>query len=161
MNPGTGGVNPTTSSPAPERLRPCLLPQASRAPAARCAGSVPSARAELDHDSPSVRKASTAACSSSTGRASTTTSRARRGASAKPRFVALTSASVRSTVRSRPTSTRNRARCDSSTSFDPNARATSVSLGTSPGHASPSARASANYTGRFASETTLLSSRTT
>ena len=35
------------------------------------------------------------------------------------------------------------------------ARATSVSLGTSPGHASPSARARANSTGRLASETTL------
>jgi hypothetical protein len=42
-------------------------------------------------------------------------------ASANPRFVALTPASVRSTVRSRPTSTRNRARCDSSASFAPNA----------------------------------------
>ena len=58
-------------------------------------------------------------------------------------------------VRSRPTSTRNRARCDSSASFAPNARATSASLGTSPGHASPSARASANNTGRLASETTV------
>ena len=37
----------------------------------------------------------------------------------------------------------------------PNARARSVSLGTSPGHASPSARASANNTGRVASETTV------
>ena len=48
------------------------------------------ASAELDHDSPSARKASTAACSSSTGRDSTTTVRARRGASENPRFVAVT-----------------------------------------------------------------------
>ena len=48
-----------------------------------------------------------------------------------------------------------RARCDSSACFDPNARATRVSSYTSPGQASPSARASANNTGRFASETTL------
>ena len=39
--------------------------------------------------------------------------------------------------------------------------ATSVSLGTSAGHASPSARASANNTGRVASETTVPASRTT
>jgi hypothetical protein len=52
-------------------------------------------------------------------------------------------------LRSRPISTRNRARCDSSASFAPNARARSTSLGTSPGHASPSARASANNTGRL------------
>jgi hypothetical protein len=35
---------------------------------------------------------------------------------------------------------------------------TSVPLGTSPGHASPSARASANNTGRLASETTVRAS---
>ena len=108
--------------------------------------------AELDHDSPSASRASTVAYSFSTGSASTTTSRARRGASAKPRFVAVTSARVRSALRSRPTSTRRRARYDSSARFARNARATSASLGTSPGHASPSARASANNTGRFASE---------
>jgi hypothetical protein len=44
------------------------------------------------------------------GLASTATSRARRGDKANPRFVAHTSASVRSSLRSRPTSTRNRAR---------------------------------------------------
>ena len=114
-----------------------------------------SARAELDHDSPSARKASAAACSSSTGRASTTISRAPRDTSANPRLVALTPASVRSAARSRPISTRNRARCDSSACFARNARVTSVPRGTSPGHASPSARASANSTGRLASETTL------
>ena len=83
---------------------PCRPPQASRAPAARCAGwfASASAKAELDHDSPSARKASTAACSSSTGRASTTTSRARRGTARNPRFVALTPASGRSIRRSRP-----------------------------------------------------------
>jgi hypothetical protein len=61
------------------------------------------------------------------GRASTTTLPARRGASANPRFVAARVASGRSTARSRPTSTRNRARCDSSARFAPKARATSVS----------------------------------
>jgi hypothetical protein len=45
--------------------------------------------------------------------------------------------------------------------FHSQARAMSVSLGTSPGHASPSARAIANNTGRLASEITLLSARTT
>jgi hypothetical protein len=92
----------------------------------------------------------------STGRASTTTSRARRGASAKPRFVALTSASVRS-------SSREAARFRPATARDAIHRRASRGrrarraclLGTSPGHASPSARASANNTGRVASETTV------
>ena len=83
------------------------------------------------------------------------------GVSAKPRFVALTPASAPSAARSRPTSTRSRTRCDSSACFARNARATSVSLGTSSGHASPSARASANNTGRLASDTTVPASRTT
>jgi hypothetical protein len=39
------------------------------------------------------------------------------GRSVKPRFVAPTSASARSSSRSRPTSTRNRARCDSPACF--------------------------------------------
>src|SRR5213083_2668882 len=162
VNPGTGGVIQRRARPRPND---CTLPAAASESNARCTvrwlAPSASARAELDHDSPSARKASTAACSPSTGGASTTTSRARRGTSANPRFVALTSASVRSTVRSRPTSTRNRARYDSSASFARNARATSVPRGTSPGHASPSARASANNTGRLASETTVRASRTT
>ena len=41
--------------------------------------------------------------------------------------------------------------------LDPKARATRVSLATSPGHASPSVRASANNTGRLASEITVRS----
>jgi len=61
-------------------------------------------------------------------------------ASADPSFVAVTSASAPSFRRRRPTSTRNRARCDSSATLPPNAQTTSVSLDTSPGHASPSAR---------------------
>ena len=119
---------------------------------------VPSAtaRAELDQASPSARKANTAAWSSSTGHASVTTSSARRGVSANPCFVAVTLASVRSTERSRAASTRKRARCDSSACCAPNTCATSLSLDTSPGHASPSARPSANSTGRVASEITLL-----
>src|SRR5467141_5154592 len=63
-----------------------------------------SAKAELDHDSPSARKASTAAYSPSTGGASTTTSRPPRGTSLNPYFVALTSANALRTERSRPTS---------------------------------------------------------
>jgi hypothetical protein len=55
----------------------------------------------------------------------------------------------------------NRARYDSSASVAPNACATSMSLGRSPGHASPSARASANNTGRLASETAVPAARTT
>src|SRR5579884_3851433 len=161
-NPGTGGVVQRRARPRPND---CTLPAAASESSARCTvrGLTPSASesAELDHDSPSARKASTAACRSSTGRASTTTSPARRGASANPRFVALTPASVRSAPRSRPTSTRNRARCDSSANFPPNARASSAPLGTSSGQASPSARASANNTGRLASEITVCASRTT
>jgi hypothetical protein len=57
-----------------------LLPQARRVPAARCAG-------WLQAQAPGPN---TAARFSSTGRASATTSRARRGASANPCFVALT-----------------------------------------------------------------------
>ena len=91
------------------------------------------ASAELDHDSPSARKASTAACGSSTGGANTTISRARSGVSVKPCFVAFTSASVRSASRSRPISTRSRARWDSSACFERKARARSVFLGASAG----------------------------
>ena len=78
-----------------------------------------------------------------------------------PRGVALTPAIGRSTRRSRPTSTRSRARCDSSASLPPNARATSTSRETSSGQASPSARARANSTGRVASDTTVRPRRTT
>ena len=103
MNPGTGRVIQRRARPRPYD---CTLPAAASESSARCTvrwlAPSASARAELDHDSPSARKASTAACSSSTGRASTTTSLARRGTSANPRFVALTPASVRSAVRSRP-----------------------------------------------------------
>ncbi len=130
-------------------------------PAARCAGSSAIASAELDHDSPSARKASTAACWSSTGGASTTISPAARSESAKPCFVARTSARDRSSARRRPISTRNRARWDSSACLARKARARSVALGTSSGQASPSARASAKSTGRVASETTRFSFRTT
>ena len=52
-------------------------------------------------------------------------------------------------------------RWDSSTDLAPNARARSLSLETSPGQASPNARARANNTGRVASETTVPTSRTT
>ena len=154
LNPGTGGVSQRRARARPNH---CTLPAAASESSARCTVRwlVPSASAsaELDQDSPSARKASTAACSSSTGRASTTTSRARRGASAKPalRRVNRRRASA-ATLRSRPI-------------FDSQARAmrfvrefrsecarSSTSRGTSPGHASPSARASANNTGRVASE---------
>jgi Bacterial protein of unknown function (DUF899) len=85
VNPGTGGVIQRRARPRPND---CTLPAAASESSARCTVRwlVPSAsaRAELDHDSPSARKASTAACSSSTGPASTTTSRARHGANANP-----------------------------------------------------------------------------
>ena len=51
-------------------------------------------------------------------------------------------------LRSRPISTRNRARCDSSACFARNARASSVASRHVVGQASASARASANSTGR-------------
>ena len=162
VSPGMGGV---IHRRARARPNDCTLPAAASDSSARCTVRwlAPSAsdRAELDHDSPSARKAGTVACSSSTGRASTTTSRARRGTSANPCFVALTPASIRSALRSRPISTRNRPRCDSSARFPPKARAIRVSLDTSPGHASASARARANSTGRLASESTLPALRTT
>lgn len=50
-------------------------------------------------------------------------------------------------------STRNRARWDSSAGFIRKARTISISLGTSTGHASPNARASANNAGRRVSDT--------
>ena len=115
MNPGTGAVIQRRARPRP---KDCTLPAVTSASSARCTvralAPSASARAELDHDSPSARKAITAACWSSTGGASTTTSPARRGANANPRVVALTLASDRSSARSRPISTRKRARCDSS-----------------------------------------------
>ena len=81
----------------------------------------------------------------------------RRGASEKPPLVAFTAASGRSSARSRPISTRSRARCDSSACLAPKARATSsVARSTSAGQASASARTSANSTGRVASETVAL-----
>ena len=95
------------------------------------------------------------------GCASTTTSRASRGASTKPRPVALIAAIGRSIARSRAISTLSRARCDSSASFSRKTLATSVSRGTSSFQVSPSARTSANNTGRVASEMTLRRWRTT
>ena len=87
------------------------------------------------------------------------------GAARRQREAALRSRRCRraapSTSRSRPISTRSRARCDSSACLARNARASSTSRDTSPGHASASARASANSTGRVASEITLPASRTT
>ena len=55
----------------------------------------------------------------------------------------------------------SRTRCDSSATLAPNVRATRMSLDTSPGHASAGPRASANNTGRDASETTVRAPRTT
>ena len=153
--PGTGGVIQRRARPRPNH---CALAARASCSSARCTvrGPVPSAsaRAELDHASPSARRASTAACSSSTGGASTMISRPPRGASGKPRFVALTSARDRSSTRSLPISTRNRARCDSSACLPRNTVATSTSLDTSAGQASPRARKSVNKTGRVASEMT-------
>ena len=60
------------------------------------------------------------------GGASTTTSRAPRGASAKPSLVASMPATPSSALRKRPISTRSRARCDSSAFLARNARASSV-----------------------------------
>src|SRR5262244_3936497 len=92
VNPGTGGVIQRRARPRPND---CTLPALASKSSARCTVRWPapsaSARAELDHDSPSARKASTVACSSSMGGASTTTSLASRGASANPRLVALMS----------------------------------------------------------------------
>ncbi len=150
VNPGTGGVIQRRARPRPND---CILPAAASESRARWTvrwlAPSASANAELDQDSPSARKASTAACSSSTGRASTTTSRARCGTSSKP-LLRRTHVSQRAKHPAKPAD------------FDPqpramrfigdasrrNARARSVSRDTSPGQASPSARASANNTGR-------------
>ncbi len=162
VNPGIGGV---IQRRALARPNACTFPTAASESSALCTVPwlVPSAiaRAELDHDSPSARNASTSPFSSSTVRPSTTISRAPRGASTNPRSVARTSTSYQSSFRSRPISTRNRMRCDSSTCFAPNALARRISLETSPGHASPRARASANNTGRVRSDTTARELRTT
>ena len=76
-------------------------------------------------------------------------------------FVALTRPALQAPREAARSSTRSRARCDSSACLPRKARAMSVLLGTSAGQASPSARTSANKTGRVASETIALSSRTT
>jgi hypothetical protein len=64
VNTGTGGVIQRCARPRPND---CTLPAAASESSARCGVRrlvpSPSARAELDHDSPSARKASTAACS--------------------------------------------------------------------------------------------------
>lgn len=113
----------------------------------------------LDHASPSPSSASTAACRSSTGGASTATAWSPCGTSRKPSLVALMFAKARSSSRSRPISTLSRARWDSSTCFAPKARASKVRRETSPGHASPSVRVSAKSTGRDASGTAEASHR--
>ncbi len=84
-NPGSGGV---VQRRARRGRRDCTLPAAAQIverPACTLRWLAPSAKAkaELDQDSPSARKASTDACFSATGRASTTTSAAARGVSAK------------------------------------------------------------------------------
>jgi hypothetical protein len=80
--------------------------------------------------------------------------------SLNPCFVALRPANALSTERSRPTSTRDRTRCDSSTRLARKARARSEPLNTSPCHSSASARTSSNNPGRLASETTARALRT-
>ena len=127
MNPGIGGV---IQRRARARPNDCTLPAAASESSARCTvrwlAPSASARAELDHDSPSARKASTAACSLlDRPRQHDDLARAARRKH-ESSLVALTSASVRSAARSRPISTRNRARCDSSVNFARNARARSV-----------------------------------
>ena len=82
MNPGTAG-SATGGAPETERLHLAGRGQRIERPLhGALAGAEREARAELDHDSPSARKANTTACSSSTGRASATIRRARRGTSA-------------------------------------------------------------------------------
>ena len=87
-----------------QTTEPCLPSQVRQVPAARCAGSL---RAQSPGPSSTTirrrQEPSTDPYRSSTGGASTTISRARRGTSVRPRFVALTSAIVRSSTRSRPT----------------------------------------------------------
>ena len=141
---------------------PCRPPSDCRVPAARCACSAPSARAsaELDHASPSASRASTGhVLHLSVGRA-----RARRGRGA-------------ARAQSRPRSPRFRQPSPAPCAGDRfrravardaihrhvcarNARASSAARGTSPGHASASARASANRTGRVSSEITSLAWQT-
>ena len=132
MNPGTGGVIQRRARARGRMTAPCLLPPARRAPAARCAGSfqaqVPGPSSTTIHR----RRGRRAPPHASLRRAAPARPpRARGAARARIRASSRARRRARSIVRSRPISTRNRARCDSSASFNRNARATSVSRGTS------------------------------
>ena len=157
-----GGVIQRRARPRPNDCT-LPLPQANRAPAARCAGWFQARAPEPSSTTIHRRRGRRAPPHAPLRRAAPARRPRVRGAAPAQTLASSRSRrpAFRSTLRSRPISTRNRARCDSSASFAPNARAMSASLGTSPGHASPSARASANNTGRFASEITLPASRTT
>ena len=98
---------------------PCLLPQASRVPAARCAGWLQAQAPGPSSTTTHRRRGRRAPPHASLRQAAPARRlRERRAAPAQtPGFVALTPASVRSAARSRPISTRNRARCDLSASF--------------------------------------------
>jgi hypothetical protein len=103
---------------------PCLLPRASRAPAARCAGWLRRERqAELDHDC-RRRGRERRRVLVFDGRGQSTTSR--RGAAAAQTSRRAHAGQRPKQLRSRPTSTRNRARYDHRRA-SPGMRATSAS----------------------------------
>jgi hypothetical protein len=114
------------------------------------------ASAEVDHDSPPSRSAMIDPASPSIGGASTTTLAASTGASAKPRGVASMRTTARSAARKRLSSTRSRARCDSFGARVLKACSIRRSRGTSMGHASASAAASAKRIGRLSRATGAL-----
>ena len=125
VNPGTGGVSQRRARPRPnDCTRPAVCQRVERALHA-CAGSC-RARAPAPSSTRLRRRRATRAPPHARRRSAAPARRpwrSRRGASAKPRVVALTLASARSSARSRPISTRSRARCDSSACVAPNARA--------------------------------------
>ena len=93
-------------------------------------------------------------------RRQTATPRPRAGDRRNPAGVAVTAASPRNTTRRRPISTRSRARNVSFGMRAPKASAIRRARGASSGHASASARASANSTGRLDSAAPARRART-
>ncbi len=142
---------------------PCLLRQASQVPVARCAGWLQAQAPGPSSTTTHRRRGRRVPPHAPLRRVAPT--RRPRGRGAAPAQTLASSRSRRPTFESpceaaqfRLASARDAIHRCASLQMP---CATSVPLGTSPGQASPSARASANNTGRLASETTVCVSRTT
>ena len=151
-----------SASEAPGHVRTTalyLFPQASRS--ARCTVRWLGAQVEEGRARPRPlltvgKEGEHSGAPSSTGRASTTTSRARRGSSAKPRLGrGDTASAAQGPAKPADFSTASVRGAIHSTSLAPESAGEEHFLGTPPGQASASARASANKTGRLASGTTV------